>query len=478
MVRRTGEEPKNLGTIGRKGGIPSWKRARAREGMKSRGGARWWSWWGVVGWYMGGGDNDATRQSVRQSVTGDRSLILEQTNYKKSDFAGVDSLLSLTLPVLMGHWPVRGSYQTDKRESRYSTRSTVLIKSASVTDRIWTCAISNSDPKDDVLDHSAIDILYPDGLLGTWGFPFYFTYKINFHSEKWTRRRSMGVGRGKQPKAAARRGWVSSGWLRSRHGEGVWVWAGANSPARRGWVYSGRLRSRHGEGVWVWAGANSREGLVAQQQGSRPAGGYIQVVRSDTAKEYGVGRRKQPKAAARRGWVFRWLRSRHGEGVWVWAGANSREGLVAQQQGSRPTRVGILRLAENREGLVAQQQGSRPGRMGIFRLVESDTAKEYGCGPAQTAVRLGSTTARQPPGAGGSRHGEGVWVWAGANSREGLVAQQQGSRPARTLAKQRPPADPVTLDNLAGDSMFGETLRWSWNFWSKIRFPGKLARIN
>ncbi|KAG8317322.1 hypothetical protein J6590_029895 [Homalodisca vitripennis] len=45
----------------------------------------------------------------------------------------------------------------NKGESRYSTRSMVLIKRARVTDRIRTCAISNSDSKvDDVLDRSAI----------------------------------------------------------------------------------------------------------------------------------------------------------------------------------------------------------------------------------------------------------------------------------------------------------------------------------
>ncbi|KAG8293063.1 hypothetical protein J6590_027170 [Homalodisca vitripennis] len=44
----------------------------------------------------------------------------------------------------------------NKGESQYSTRSMVLIKSARVTDRIRTCAISNSDPKSNVLDHSAI----------------------------------------------------------------------------------------------------------------------------------------------------------------------------------------------------------------------------------------------------------------------------------------------------------------------------------
>ncbi|KAG8269607.1 hypothetical protein J6590_104086 [Homalodisca vitripennis] len=35
----------------------------------------------------------------------------------------------------------------NKGESRYSTRSMVLIKSATVTDRIRTCAIANSDSK-------------------------------------------------------------------------------------------------------------------------------------------------------------------------------------------------------------------------------------------------------------------------------------------------------------------------------------------
>ncbi|KAG8334992.1 hypothetical protein J6590_078905 [Homalodisca vitripennis] len=42
------------------------------------------------------------------------------------------------------------------REIRYSTKSTVLITSVTVTDRIRTCAISNSDLKSNVLDRSAI----------------------------------------------------------------------------------------------------------------------------------------------------------------------------------------------------------------------------------------------------------------------------------------------------------------------------------
>ncbi|KAG8306224.1 hypothetical protein J6590_052661 [Homalodisca vitripennis] len=37
--------------------------------------------------------------------------------------------------------------RSNKGESRYSTRSMVLIKGATVTDRIRTCAISNSDSK-------------------------------------------------------------------------------------------------------------------------------------------------------------------------------------------------------------------------------------------------------------------------------------------------------------------------------------------
>ncbi|KAG8300359.1 hypothetical protein J6590_078337 [Homalodisca vitripennis] len=51
---------------------------------------------------------------------------------------------------------LRDLIKQNKGESRYSTRSMVLIKSATVTDRIRTCAISNSDSKSNVLDHSAI----------------------------------------------------------------------------------------------------------------------------------------------------------------------------------------------------------------------------------------------------------------------------------------------------------------------------------
>ncbi|KAG8248338.1 hypothetical protein J6590_042958 [Homalodisca vitripennis] len=43
-----------------------------------------------------------------------------------------------------------------KRESRYSTRSMVLIKGATVTDMIRTCPVSKSDPKSNVLDRWAI----------------------------------------------------------------------------------------------------------------------------------------------------------------------------------------------------------------------------------------------------------------------------------------------------------------------------------
>ncbi|KAG8253324.1 hypothetical protein J6590_036846 [Homalodisca vitripennis] len=46
----------------------------------------------------------------------------------------------------------------NKGESRYSTRLLVLIKSAMVTDMIRIGAISNSDPKSNVLDRSAIGI--------------------------------------------------------------------------------------------------------------------------------------------------------------------------------------------------------------------------------------------------------------------------------------------------------------------------------
>ncbi|KAG8262599.1 hypothetical protein J6590_050095 [Homalodisca vitripennis] len=44
----------------------------------------------------------------------------------------------------------------DKVESRYGTRTMVLIKSATVTDMVRTCAVSNSDLKSNVLDHSGI----------------------------------------------------------------------------------------------------------------------------------------------------------------------------------------------------------------------------------------------------------------------------------------------------------------------------------
>ncbi|KAG8281757.1 hypothetical protein J6590_052845 [Homalodisca vitripennis] len=42
---------------------------------------------------------------------------------------------------------------------RYSEKSIVLIKCVLATDRIWTCAIYNSDPKSDVTDRVALD--YP-----------------------------------------------------------------------------------------------------------------------------------------------------------------------------------------------------------------------------------------------------------------------------------------------------------------------------
>ncbi|KAG8335834.1 hypothetical protein J6590_058616 [Homalodisca vitripennis] len=48
--------------------------------------------------------------------------------------------------------------ENNKGESRYSTRSIVLINSTRVTDRIQTCAISNSDSKPNVLESSAIGI--------------------------------------------------------------------------------------------------------------------------------------------------------------------------------------------------------------------------------------------------------------------------------------------------------------------------------
>ncbi|KAG8295316.1 hypothetical protein J6590_082530 [Homalodisca vitripennis] len=46
----------------------------------------------------------------------------------------------------------------NKGESRYSTRSMVLIKIARFTDRIRSCAISNSDSKSNVLDRTPIVI--------------------------------------------------------------------------------------------------------------------------------------------------------------------------------------------------------------------------------------------------------------------------------------------------------------------------------
>ncbi|KAG8270736.1 hypothetical protein J6590_078383 [Homalodisca vitripennis] len=43
----------------------------------------------------------------------------------------------------------------NKGESRYSSRSTVPIKGATVTDRLRTCIISNSASQSNVLDRSA-----------------------------------------------------------------------------------------------------------------------------------------------------------------------------------------------------------------------------------------------------------------------------------------------------------------------------------
>ncbi|KAG8313005.1 hypothetical protein J6590_010098 [Homalodisca vitripennis] len=60
---------------------------------------------------------------------------------------GAGPLLSLILTDLI---------EKNKRERRYCTRSMVLIKSATVTERIQTCAISNSDSKSNVLDRSAL----------------------------------------------------------------------------------------------------------------------------------------------------------------------------------------------------------------------------------------------------------------------------------------------------------------------------------
>ncbi|KAG8255060.1 hypothetical protein J6590_101694 [Homalodisca vitripennis] len=49
----------------------------------------------------------------------------------------------------------RDLIRQNKEESQYSTRSMVLIKIATVTDRIRTCAISNSDSKSNDLNRSA-----------------------------------------------------------------------------------------------------------------------------------------------------------------------------------------------------------------------------------------------------------------------------------------------------------------------------------
>ncbi|KAG8292047.1 hypothetical protein J6590_047949 [Homalodisca vitripennis] len=50
----------------------------------------------------------------------------------------------------------RDLIKQNKEESQYSTRVVLLIKNATVTGRIRTCAISHSDSKSNVLDHSAI----------------------------------------------------------------------------------------------------------------------------------------------------------------------------------------------------------------------------------------------------------------------------------------------------------------------------------
>ncbi|KAG8248194.1 hypothetical protein J6590_045228 [Homalodisca vitripennis] len=65
-----------------------------------------------------------------------------------------------------------GLLSQNKGESQYSTRSMILVKSATVTDRIRTCAISNSEPKSNVLDRSAIGtpsllILGQDAVFGS-----------------------------------------------------------------------------------------------------------------------------------------------------------------------------------------------------------------------------------------------------------------------------------------------------------------------
>ncbi|KAG8261383.1 hypothetical protein J6590_074237 [Homalodisca vitripennis] len=61
-----------------------------------------------------------------------------------------------TLPSSKIIFKQRGIIKQNKEESRYSTRLMVLIKSERVTDRIRTCAISNSNSKSTILDHSAI----------------------------------------------------------------------------------------------------------------------------------------------------------------------------------------------------------------------------------------------------------------------------------------------------------------------------------
>ncbi|KAG8310632.1 hypothetical protein J6590_060168 [Homalodisca vitripennis] len=66
------------------------------------------------------------------------------------------SFYALFCPSLWATGLCEDLIKQNKGESRYSTRSMVLIKSATVTDRIRACAISNSDPKSNVLDHLAI----------------------------------------------------------------------------------------------------------------------------------------------------------------------------------------------------------------------------------------------------------------------------------------------------------------------------------
>ncbi|KAG8242345.1 hypothetical protein J6590_067801, partial [Homalodisca vitripennis] len=45
------------------------------------------------------------------------------------------TLISFTLLVLMGHWPVRGSSRTEQSERRCSTRSSLLIRFVTATDK-------------------------------------------------------------------------------------------------------------------------------------------------------------------------------------------------------------------------------------------------------------------------------------------------------------------------------------------------------